>query len=514
MGIIMLKKTHTDQRIIAFVVFSLTLIWVPNLFAQPDTLWSREYGEAGVCLYHDGLVLTSDRGYLIHCDQVATGLTPDFRLIKTDSLGNVEWDRVYGGMYMEQNSTVKQTSDGGYILVGMTTSYGAWIGVGWSTLIMKLDSQGDSVWSHVYTYVNNAFPDVPYDLIPKDVVEAPDGGYTFIADMGGSARTLEQWMVKTSVDGDSLWTYRYVNVFYPEPDDRRGFNVIRVTNDGNYIVGGYRYYWGFQSCEQPWLGSPWLMKFTSTGDSIWSYMYDGDNLTELVEGANSELNLCSEDCEIPNQGRGIIVSRTDQFGIELWQRHFRMQPHVQYLPILSLSSTQDDGMLLCLVINGAWGWIMKLSSSGDSLWSIVYDNDNYWPHPYDMQQTQDGGYVALAQRDTGNNVLHLVLFRYGREPQSIGNPPNVSLPADLKLAAYPNPFNASTTISFSLSHSQHATISVYDLTGRRVSTLADEVMNAGEHAVTFDASGLPSGIYFARLTAGSQMQTQKMVLIK
>jgi hypothetical protein len=79
---------------------------------------------------------------------------------------------------------------------------------------------------------------------------------------------------------------------------------------------------------------------------------------------------------------------------------------------------------------------------------------------------------------------------------------------------YPNPFNPSTTISFSLPHAQNATIAVYDLTGRTVSTLADEIMNAGEHTVTFNASGLPSGIYFARMTAGNQMITKKMVLLK
>ena len=184
----MLRKPNTYQRKTGSIISVLLLLTVSLCHAQPDTLWSRQYGEPGIDLKQSGLILTSDCGYLLHCTQDSPELTPDFRLIKTDSLGNVEWDRVYGGAYTENNSTVKQTSDDGYILVGMTSSYGPYIGIDWSTLLMKLDSQGDSIWSRVYSYVGDTSH---WDLIPQDVVEAPDGGYTFIADMGGNVFKLE-----------------------------------------------------------------------------------------------------------------------------------------------------------------------------------------------------------------------------------------------------------------------------------------------------------------------------------
>ncbi len=79
---------------------------------------------------------------------------------------------------------------------------------------------------------------------------------------------------------------------------------------------------------------------------------------------------------------------------------------------------------------------------------------------------------------------------------------------------YPNPFNPTTAISYQLSELSHVNLSVYDIAGRKVAELVNGWREAGLHEVTFDASNLPSGIYFARLTAGNYEQTQKLLLLK
>jgi hypothetical protein len=79
---------------------------------------------------------------------------------------------------------------------------------------------------------------------------------------------------------------------------------------------------------------------------------------------------------------------------------------------------------------------------------------------------------------------------------------------------YPNPFNPSTVISYQLPVSAHVMLKVFDIMGRDVRTLVDERKNAGTHAVTLDASGLPSGVYFYRLQAGSFVQSKKLMLLK
>ncbi len=91
-------------------------------------------------------------------------------------------------------------------------------------------------------------------------------------------------------------------------------------------------------------------------------------------------------------------------------------------------------------------------------------------------------------------------------------------PADpgtrLQAKVSPNPFNPATTIRFELDRAARTDLSVFDLTGRKVATLVEGWLNTGTHEVTFDASGLPSGVYLYRITSGSAVSTGKLVLMK
>jgi len=79
---------------------------------------------------------------------------------------------------------------------------------------------------------------------------------------------------------------------------------------------------------------------------------------------------------------------------------------------------------------------------------------------------------------------------------------------------YPNPFNPTTTISFDLAASGHATLKVFDIQGHEIATLVNGQLQAGHHVTAFDATGLSSGMYFSRLEARGFTATQKMLLLK
>ena len=89
------------------------------------------------------------------------------------------------------------------------------------------------------------------------------------------------------------------------------------------------------------------------------------------------------------------------------------------------------------------------------------------------------------------------------------------IPGNVSLAQnYPNPFNGQTRITYTVGSPKSAVLRVYDVLGREVATLVDEPKDAGTHSVSWDAAGLPCGVYYYRLEAGSFVETKKLVLLK
>ncbi len=96
---------------------------------------------------------------------------------------------------------------------------------------------------------------------------------------------------------------------------------------------------------------------------------------------------------------------------------------------------------------------------------------------------------------------------------SVDDPVTSPVKFDLK-QNYPNPFNPSTTIKFTLPERNLVTLKVYDMLGREISTLVNEVKDAGTHTIKFNANNLPSGMYLYTITAGNYSATKKMMLVK
>lgn len=88
------------------------------------------------------------------------------------------------------------------------------------------------------------------------------------------------------------------------------------------------------------------------------------------------------------------------------------------------------------------------------------------------------------------------------------------LPSELSLSVFPNPFNPATTISFTLNKSAIVRLELFDILGRRIATLADDLFTAGQQEVHFDGSKYASGVYFAKLTTPRTSQAAKLLLLK
>ena len=103
----------------------------------------------------------------------------------------------------------------------------------------------------------------------------------------------------------------------------------------------------------------------------------------------------------------------------------------------------------------------------------------------------------------------------GDTPTSVNNTNTSTIPDQFELKQnYPNPFNPTTTIEFSLPQKASVELTVYNILGKKVVNLADGNFDAGSYSITFDAKGLPSGIYFYQLKTDNFYKVKKMQLIK
>ncbi|MCH8496546.1 MAG: T9SS type A sorting domain-containing protein, partial [Balneolales bacterium] len=88
------------------------------------------------------------------------------------------------------------------------------------------------------------------------------------------------------------------------------------------------------------------------------------------------------------------------------------------------------------------------------------------------------------------------------------------LPREIQISAYPNPFNPTTTLNYEITEAGHTMVKVFDLHGREVATLVDQVQTPGAHQLAFDARSLSSGVYLVELQSAGLRTVQKITLMK
>lgn len=176
--------------------------WIVKTDANGNTLWNTTVGDIGTQEF-EGIVLTSDGGYAavgINYSSPATQYY-DIFLVKFNSAGVVQWQKNIGGQSYEIGDAIQETADHGFIISGQTYSYGNLDG---DYYLVKTDSVGTVQWQK--TYPQPGIQEAHYVQI------TPDGGYVMIGDADSLATGLgdtDAWMVKTDSNGDTLWTKTY-----------------------------------------------------------------------------------------------------------------------------------------------------------------------------------------------------------------------------------------------------------------------------------------------------------------
>ena len=181
--------------------------------------WFRTYGGSGVDYGHF-VEQTTDGGYIITGASSPSIGGYDVYLIRTDSLGYVLWERTFGGSRNDFGYCVRQTSDGGFIIAGSTSSFGHG---GGDFYVIRTDVNGDTIWTNTY---GGSDLDVGYS-----VLQTSDSGF-LVAGETASFGNYDAYLIKTNSNGDTIWTKTFGGNMI------EFFKSINPTSDNGPILCG------------------------------------------------------------------------------------------------------------------------------------------------------------------------------------------------------------------------------------------------------------------------------------
>ncbi|HSW56320.1 MAG TPA: T9SS type A sorting domain-containing protein [Ignavibacteriaceae bacterium] len=270
-----------------------------------------------------------------------------------------------------------------------------------------------------------------------------------------------------------------------------------------------------------------------TGQDVFQPLFAGDNRDMLKPGYVEVFN--------PNSNPAVegisfqVISESNQLKIiqkvetgtiystpPSKPQNLAVSTSVNYHPYLTWDANQEPD-----VLSGGSYKVEKYSTYEVGWFALNTTPNNYYEDLTETicppgQQCQTGHFVRYRVRAIDNtqkvsvpsdSVMQMVLGGY---PDKINvDPPSSEKPTEYSLMQnYPNPFNPTTTISYSIPKNGLVMLKVYDILGTEVAELANEVKEAGNYSITFNALELPSGIYFYTLSSGNFTTTKKLILLK
>jgi len=285
------------------------------------------------------------------------------------------WSQTYGGEFIDQATSLVQTSDGGYALAGVTSPP---VGIGPSNfLLIKTDAYGVMVWNQ--TYKGEA-------AYAHELVETSDGGYALAGTLC-TAENFDFWLVKTDAYGNMIW-----NQTYGGPNIDQALAMVQ-TSDGGYALAGYTESFGSGSYDC------WLIKTDAFGNMVWNQTYGGEggevasSLVETSDGGYALGGQTSSEVEFD-----FLLIKTDSSGNMEWTQTYGGTGWDQ---AYSLVETSDGGYVLAgrTISFGAGSydaWLLKTDSNGNMQWNQTYGASG-WDEAQSLVETSDGGF-ALAGR--------------------------------------------------------------------------------------------------------------------
>lgn len=484
----------------------LTLVLLVLTCAITGYGWERVYGGDNADIPLD-IASTSDGGFVVVGKTASFGdENGDVYLLRFDSAGDTLWTKTYGDSAANFGSSVIEKPDGGFVIVGFSTEPGTgtplrptstWIANG---LIILTDSLGNELDRMVLAGMPNYWA-------LRTVIHAEDGSYVALGGEKNLMGTSWIYMLKFTIiseEIETLWSSRY-----SEGTAMCGASLIEHSSGGYFSTG----YSGF------FPPGMFLLKTSVDGDSLWfrndyapfsqeTYSDSTDTIPtpihglSILETVSSDILILSEGADHFNNNKCSYVVKTDVNGDTIWTKRYgsnlslfssmtKADISEFILTGYSLDSGNEDMRLMKIDNSGATMWNRLIGDAEDErgIDIIGIAGDNYIVCGYRAYSESDTDIVITAVDSVGHELI-------------AGLTDNPLRPDEVDISAYPNPFNSAVKVSVPADWNAE----IFDIKGQLIKRLGDGTQ------IWTPKTGTVSGIYLLRAVSPNGNEVSKRIV--
>ncbi|WP_442264519.1 hypothetical protein ACSIGC_09115 [Tenacibaculum sp. ZS6-P6] len=346
----------------------------------------------------------------------------DYLILKYDANDNLQWQKSYGGSKDDRGNSIIQTNDSGFALIGFSKSDDGDVGINEGNSdfwFLKLNPSGDISWKKTFGFSGNDFG--------TSVIQTSDNGYLIIGELDvtssgglGNSRFLNRhaggdfWVIKLNASGDTEWTKFFGGTFTDTALD------VVQTDDNSFIILGTSDSTDTDITDPKGDYDFWIIKISNTGNLIWEKNFGGsqiDKAAKLVKTNDGNFlcvgNTRSSDKNITNNNGGgdLWVVKISTNGNLIWEKTYggtnfdagtSIYPSKKGDFILVGNSRSTDNQFTNNGQNDAW--ILKISSNGNTIWQNFIGGSNI-DLLHDVIELDNGNIVAVGESNSNDKDI-------------------------------------------------------------------------------------------------------------